>query len=62
MMVSELSPVKDQAATIIYRYYEEAFKTFDKGYASAIAAVALVMILIITVLQFVMQKKWVNYD
>ena len=62
MMVSELSPVKDNAATIIYRFYEQAFKNFDKGYASAIAVVALVMILIITLVQFLVQKKWVNYD
>lgn len=62
MMVSESSPVKDRAATIIYRFYEEAFKAFDKGYASSIAVVTLATILLITLLQFVVQKKWVNYD
>ena len=62
MMVDELSPVKDQAATIVYRFYEQAFRIFDKGYASAIAVVTLIIILFVTLLQFAGQKKWVNYD
>ena len=62
MMVSELSPVTDHAATIVFRFYEQAFKIFDKGYASAIAVVTLIIILIFTLLQFAGQKKWVNYD
>lgn len=32
------------------------------GYASAIAYTLFAIIMVITLIQFVLQKKWVNYD
>ena len=34
----------------------------NKGYACAIAMLLFVIIMVITLLQMVGQKKWVNYD
>ena len=47
--------------TIVTRIYEEAFNNYKFGYASAQAWVLVVIILIITLIQFWGQKKWVHY-
>lgn len=48
--------------TIVYLFYEAAFVQFKQGYAAAIAIVLLVIIMIVTAIQFRLQKKWVVYD
>lgn len=47
--------------TIIYEYYQNAFVYMDKGYASAISIAIFLVILIITIIQLRLQKKWVTY-
>jgi multiple sugar transport system permease protein len=47
---------------IVYRIYEEGFINLKYGYASAMAYFLFLIILIITLIQFWGQKKWVNYD
>ncbi len=44
-----------------YYIYITAFRYYDIGYASALSLVLFVMILIITILQWIGQKKWVHY-
>ncbi|WP_243644032.1 carbohydrate ABC transporter permease [Paenibacillus pinisoli] len=46
---------------LVYTIYNTAFKQFDFGYASAMAYVLFLVILVITFIQFRAQKKWVNY-
>lgn len=41
--------------------YEEAFKRFEMGYASAIAWVLFAIIMALTVVAFVTSRKWVYY-
>lgn len=48
--------------TMVLYLYEQGFQFFKLGLASAIAWVLFVIILGITVFQFIGQKKWVNYD
>ena len=48
--------------TIVLALYRNGF-SFDKlGYASALAWVRFVIVMMLTALQFSQQKKWVNYD
>ena len=47
---------------LVFRIYEEGFVNVKMGYASAIAYTLFMIIMIITAFQFIMQKKWVNYD
>jgi multiple sugar transport system permease protein len=47
--------------TIVYYIYEEGFQHFRMGYAAAIAWVLLLIILIFTLLQFRLQRRWVHY-
>ena len=44
-----------------YRIYQEGFKYLNFGYASAMAYFLFLIILIITLIQFRGQKKWVTY-
>ncbi|RSK53951.1 carbohydrate ABC transporter permease [Bacillus canaveralius] len=46
---------------LVYDIYNTAFKQFEYGYASAMAYVLFLIILIFTFFQFKGQKKWVNY-
>jgi len=46
---------------LVYYMYDTAFVNLKIGYASAQAMVLFVCVLIITLLQWVGQKKWVNY-
>jgi multiple sugar transport system permease protein len=48
--------------TIVYLFYEAAFVQFKHGYAATIAIVLLVIIMVVTAIQFRLQKKWVTYD
>ena len=47
---------------LVYRIYQEGFKYMHFGYASAMAYFLFFVILIITVIQFIGQKKWVTYQ
>ncbi|NHC19476.1 sugar ABC transporter permease [Bacillus sp. MM2020_4] len=46
---------------LVWHLYESAFVNLKIGYASAIAVVLFFFVLIITLVQWVGQKKWVNY-
>jgi multiple sugar transport system permease protein len=48
--------------TMVLYLYEQGFRFFNLGLASAIAWVLFVIILIITIFQFIGQKRWVHYD
>jgi multiple sugar transport system permease protein len=47
--------------TIVYYIYEEGFQKFNMGYAITVAWVLLVIILVFTLLQFRLQRRWVHY-
>ncbi|WP_246362370.1 carbohydrate ABC transporter permease [Paenibacillus alba] len=47
---------------LVYDIYYTAFQRFEYGYASAMAYVLFAIILVITLIQFRGQKRWVNYS
>ena len=47
--------------SIVQEIYSSAFSTYEHGYASAQSVVLLIIILIITAINFWGQKKWVHY-
>lgn len=52
-----------RATSVVVHYlYQNAFQFFKMGYASAMAYVLFAIILIITLIQFIYQKKWVEYQ
>lgn len=52
----------DSTLTIMGYIYERAFTSFDMGYAAAVSAFLIIILLIVTVVQLRLQKLWVNYD
>ena len=46
---------------LVFYTYNVAFREFRFGYSSAIAMVLLAMVVIITFVQFRMEKRWVSY-
>src|SRR6476661_7119666 len=48
--------------TMVVYLYEQGFQFYKLGLASAVAWVLFVMILVITIFQFIGQKRWVQYD
>lgn len=46
---------------LVYRIYQEGFQNMRFGYASAMAYFLFLIVLVITLIQFRGQKKWVNY-
>jgi multiple sugar transport system permease protein len=53
-------PANSTITPVVY-LYQQAFVELKTGYASAISLVMFIIILIITYIQFIGQKKWVNY-
>jgi len=47
---------------IVMRIYQEGFRNANMSYASAMAFVLAGIIMVVTLIQFWGQKKWVNYD
>lgn len=61
MMIDVTSPSYDSTVSLVYLFYNSSFKYSNKGYGSALVMLLLVIIMIITIIQNKLQKKWVNY-
>ena len=56
------SKVGSANTSVITLFYEYAFLSSQKGVASAISVLFFIIILLITIIQFKLQKKWVHYE
>lgn len=61
MIVQEGNPALEKTQSLVYLFYKHSFLINDKGYGSAIIMVLLAIIMIVTLIQVKLQKKWVNY-
>jgi multiple sugar transport system permease protein len=52
----------NSTTTIVYYIYRNAFRNFKMGYASAQAIVLFVIIMVLTLIYWRSQEKWVVYD
>jgi len=48
--------------TLVLYLFQNGFQYFHMGYASAIAWVLFIMIMLVTAIQFIAQKRWVYYE
>jgi multiple sugar transport system permease protein len=62
MMIEKTNPTIEYTQSLVYLFYKHAFMMNDKGYASAIIVFLFVIILLITIVQLRLQKKWVHYQ
>jgi multiple sugar transport system permease protein len=52
----------DATTTIVIHIFRNAFVYYDMGYASAMAYLLFLVILALTIVQWVLQKRWVHYS
>lgn len=62
MMLGRSNPAMPNTRTVVYLFYEAGFLDNDRGYAAAVAFLLLLIILVLTIVQFRLQKKWVHYE
>lgn len=48
--------------TVVYQIYDEGFRYFRMGNATAVAWVLFALILVITIIQLRFQRRWVHYE
>jgi multiple sugar transport system permease protein len=53
---------RNSALFIVMYLFKRAFEFFQMGYASAIAWLLFLVILLITLAQFQLSKRWVYYE
>lgn len=61
VMSGPTNPAYPQTRTIVTLFYQKGFLDNQQGYAAAIAFVLLIIIGVITAIQFRAQKRWVHY-
>ncbi len=61
LIVTSGGPANSTLFVLLY-LYRKAFLIFQMGYASAIAWVLFVIILLFTVVQFAVARRWVHYE
>lgn len=62
MMMDRTNPAFPKTQSLVYLFYKNSFIESNKGYGSAIVMLLLLVIMVITVIQVMYQKKWVNYN
>lgn len=62
MMMDRNNPALTKTQSLVYLFYKYSFVEGNKGYGSAIVMLLLAVIMVITVIQMMCQKKWVNYS
>jgi len=51
----------DDSRSVVLYIYDKAFRSFDMGYACAIAVTLFLLISLLTVLQLIGSRRWVHY-
>ena len=62
MMADDTNPALVDMQSLMYLFYRSSFVAGDRGYGSAIVIWTVGLILLVTLIQFWGQKKWVTYD
>ncbi len=62
MMADDTNPALADMQSLMYLFYRSSFVAGDRGYGSAIVVWTVALILLVTLIQFWGQKKWVTYD
>ncbi|GIP18283.1 ABC transporter permease [Paenibacillus montaniterrae] len=60
IVLTEGGPANSSTIPVLYMY-QQAFEELKTGYASAISVILFLILVVITFLQWMGQKKWVNY-
>lgn len=61
LMINVTNPALPRAQTVVYLFFEKGFVQHNGGYAAAIAFLLMLVILLLTAIQFKLQRRWVHY-
>ena len=62
MMMDLNNPAWKKTESMVYLFYKYSFQQSKKGYGATVVVVLLAVIMVITAIQLVGQKKWVHYE
>lgn len=62
IMIGKAGMAYKSTQTLVMIFYRNAFDYGHKGYAAAISIFIFLLIMLVTVIQMIGQKKWVNYE
>lgn len=62
MVMDKTNPALEKTQSLVYLFYRYSFTNGNKGYGSTIVVLLLGVIMLITVIQMIAQKKWVYYN
>ena len=62
MMIDLNNPAWKKTESLVYLFYKYSFQQSKKGYGATVVVVLLAVIMVITGVQLVGQKKWVHYE
>lgn len=60
-LIGSSNPAMPQSRSLVFLFYQEAFISNNRGVGAAVAMVILAFVAVVTLIQFIFQKKWVNY-
>ena len=56
------SPVIDQTQSLVYLFYKNTFVINEQGEGAAVVLTLFIIIVLITLIQFRLQRRWVHYE
>jgi multiple sugar transport system permease protein len=56
------SPVIDQTQSLVYLFYKNTFVINEQGQGAAVVLTLFIIIVLVTLVQFRLQRKWVHYE
>lgn len=62
MIIDLNNPAWKKTESLVYLFYKYSFQQGKKGYGATVVVVLLAVIMVMTVIQLVGQKKWVHYE
>ena len=63
LMIDPMSnPAYPESKSMVSLFFDKGFVVHDQGFAAAIAVVLLVIILVLSAIQFRLQRRWVHYE
>ena len=62
MMIDLNNPAWKKTESLVFLFYKYSFEQSKKGYGATVIVVLLAVIMILTVVQLIGQKKWVHYE
>jgi multiple sugar transport system permease protein len=62
LMIGQNSPVISETQTVTFLFFKYAFIDNNKGYAATVVFILFLLILVLTIIQLKLQKRWVHYE